>query len=81
MGSMGSDALRNFLRFVTGSSVCSSLKIHVSFNALSGAPRRPIVHTCGPTLELSCTYSTYPEFVEEFTACVASPYAWVMDAV
>ena len=33
VGSMGSDALRNFLRFVTGSSVCSSLQIHVTFNA------------------------------------------------
>ena len=81
VGSMSSDALRNFLRFVTGSSVCSSLQIQVSFNSLSGAARRPIAHTCGPTLELSCAYNTYPEFVEEFTACVASPLAWVMDAI
>ena len=81
VGSMGSDALRNFLRFVTGSSACSSLKISVSFNSLSGAARRPIAHTCGPSLELSWMYSTYPEFVDEFMACIANPYSWVMNAV
>ena len=81
IGNMGSDTLRNFLRFVTGSSVCSSLKIQVSFNSLCGAARRPIVHTCGPSLELSWTYNTYLEFVEEFNTCMSNPYAWVMDAL
>lgn len=81
VGSMSSDSLRNFLRFVTGSSVCSSQKLEVSFNSLSGAARRPIAHTCTPSLELSWTYRTYPEFVDEFSACLSNQYAWAMDAV
>jgi hypothetical protein len=51
IGSVSSDTLRSFLRFVTGSTVCSSL-IGV---CLSGAARRPIAHTCAPSLELSWT--------------------------
>ena len=39
IGNMGSDDLRMFLRFTTGSSVCSALKIEVNFNMLSGACR------------------------------------------
>ena len=33
--SVNSDTLRNFLRFVTGSTVCSSTTIEVMFNSLS----------------------------------------------
>ena len=32
---------RNFLHFVTGSSVCSSKGITITFNSLSGLGRRP----------------------------------------
>ena len=81
VGSMTFDTLRNFLRFVTGSSACSSMKIGVHFNLLSGVSRRPIAHTCAPSLELSCTYKSYPEFVDEFQACMADPYSWIMDAI
>ena len=81
VGSMTFDTLRNFLRFVTGSSACSSMKIGVHFNSLSGVSRRPIAHTCAPSLELSCTYKSYPEFVDEFQACMADPYSWIMDAI
>ena len=60
---MGSDEFCTFLRLVTGSSTCSVLKIHVEFIRLSRASRRPIAHTCGPSLTLSSTYATYLEFV------------------
>ena len=81
IGNMGSDKLRTFLRFVTGSSVCSSLKIQVEFNMLSGAARRPIAHTCTPSLELPSTYGTYLEFISEFRKCIANEYSWVMDGI
>ena len=58
IGNMGPDELRTFLSFVTRSSVCSALKIEVEFNMLSGASRRPIAHTCTPSLELPSTYAT-----------------------
>ncbi|CAJ1057723.1 uncharacterized protein LOC119795027 [Xyrichtys novacula] len=50
------------LRFCTGSSVICVEKIMVSFNAETGLNRRPVAHTCGATLDLPCTYSSYPEF-------------------
>ena len=53
IGSMNSSMLRKFLRFVTGSTVCSFPSITVSFNSLSGVQRRLIAHMCGPILELS----------------------------
>ena len=79
VGNMGSDELRSFLRFVTGGSVCSSLEITIEFNALSGAARRPIVHTCSPTLVLSSTYLTYPEFASEFRGYMTCEHSWIMD--
>ena len=81
VGNMGLDELRTFLRFVTGSSVCSALKIRVEFNRLSGASRRPIAHTCAPSLALSTTYTTYPQFVSEFRTCMASEHSWRMDGL
>ena len=35
------------------------LKIQVEFNTLSGAFRRPLAHTCTPSLKLPPTYATY----------------------
>ena len=61
--------------------VCSVLKIQVEFNMLSGASRRPIAHTCTPSLELPSTYATYTEFVSEFRRCMASDFSWIMDGV
>lgn len=80
IGSMNSDTLRSFLRFVTGSTVCSSPSIEVTFNGLAGSARRPIAHTCTPSLELSWTYKTYFEFVDELDKCLSNPYTWFMDA-
>ena len=48
-----SQQLRHFLRFVTGSTVCTSMTINVSFNKNTDAARRPIPHTCDPLLELN----------------------------
>lgn len=50
VGSMNNEDLGQFLRFVTGSSVCMPTKIQVS--TLTGMARRPIAHTCEPSLEL-----------------------------
>ena len=42
IGNMENCELQHFLRFFTGSSVCSSEGIRVSFNKLSGIERRPL---------------------------------------
>lgn len=67
-----------FLRFCTGSCVICVDKIMVSFNAESGFGRRPVAHTCGATLELPCTYGSFPEFHTEFDHILSSNYL-VMD--
>ena len=81
VGNMDNDELRSFLRFVTGSSVCSSRKMRVCFNPLTGIARRPITRTCGYILELSVAYNTYCEFVVEFRAYLHSSDSWYMDAI
>ena len=55
IGNVNINEGRNFLRFVTGSSVCSTKGITISFNTLSGLARRPIANTCDCMLELSST--------------------------
>ena len=45
VGSMGSDAWRNILRFVTGSSVCSATKIRVHFNKKKLADNLPAIYS------------------------------------
>lgn len=49
--------LRQLLRYVTGSSVCTGKGLKVTFNHLEGLARRPIAHACACTLELPVTYS------------------------
>ena len=78
IGSMNKEDLGQFLRFVTGSSVCMTGKIAVTFNALTGTARRPIAHTCEPSLELSSTYSSFLEFIKEFRAYTSE---WEMNAL
>lgn len=80
VGSMSTDELRRFLRFVTGSLVCLSCQIQVTFNNLKGIARRPIAHTCQPSLELSLSYMTSPEFTSKFHAILSDQYAWIMDS-
>ena len=82
IGEMKVAEAKRFLRFVTGSSVLTSDTINVSFNALGGAARRPIVHTCSNLLELSNTYCTFLEFVEEFTALLGNEeFCWSMNCM
>lgn len=64
--SLDQKKLETFLRFCTGSTVLCKNTIELTFNKLSGLSRRPVAHTCGAVLELPCTYSSYPEFRQEF---------------
>ena len=67
--SLDRSSLKGFLKFVTGSDVLlKDQKISVAFYVVDGSERRPIAHTCGPLLELPCTYQLYNELVEEFTS-------------
>lgn len=69
-----------FLRFCTGSSVITVETIMVSFNIETGLGRRPVSHTCGATLELPCTYSSYPDFRTELDNILTCNY-FEMDIV
>ena len=84
IGNMNVIEGRNFLRFVTGSSVCSTTAISVTFNSLSGLGRRPIEHTCDCMLQLSSTYLNYDVFYYEFSSIfekVNEEYTFQRDAV
>ena len=83
VGSMRIDEVQRFLRFVTGSSMCSTNSILVTFNNQEGLARRPIAHTCGFTLELSTRYDAYSDFTEEFSLILNNHHglSWNMDAV
>ena len=82
VGNMNGDLIQRFLRFTTGSSVCISRKITVTFNKLSGLSRRPTSHTCDCTLELSTMYESYSEFSHEFTSILLQPKEyWIMNAI
>lgn len=81
IASLSQEDIRLFLRFCTGSTVCTGSDLQVSFNALEGLSRRPIAHTCEPSLELPVTYTTFPEFVTEFKAYLANEQSWIMDAI
>ncbi len=82
IGNMQNEELRLFLRFVTGSSVCTANAIRVTFNSLEGLARRPISHTCSNILELPSSYLSYLEFATEFKAILNNTeFAWAMDAM
>lgn len=82
VGNMREDEVRNFLRFVTGSAVCSSRPINVTFNSLDGLARRPLGYTCNCTLELPITYVSYHEFITEFKSVLENEdFAWQMNAI
>ena len=71
-----------FLQFTTGSSVIlDNTQLEVSFTELRGFARRPVVHTCGPLLELPCTYQCYNELVEEFSAILQQKSSWTFDII
>ncbi|XP_053406772.1 uncharacterized protein LOC128559395 [Mercenaria mercenaria] len=60
------EQLRQLLRFLTGSDMLCVSQIDVSFVVRYGAGRVPTAHTCGPVLELPCTYVSYPDFRNEW---------------
>lgn len=64
--------LRSLLHFVTGSDVLCVDKIDIMFTSGIGLGRRPIAHTCGPTLELPSTYQSYPDFRGEFDSILST---------
>ncbi|XP_061610704.1 uncharacterized protein LOC133468616 isoform X2 [Phyllopteryx taeniolatus] len=65
-------SLRKLMRFLTGSDVICVKEIQITFTSLEGLARRPIAHTCGPTVELPSTYSSYPELRAEMEAILSS---------
>ena len=79
---MKHNEVQRFLRFVTGSPVCFSKSLLVTFNKQEGLLRRPISHTCSQTLELSSNYESYAEFTEEMSSVLCNPdgLLWTMDA-
>ena len=82
MINMGTNDLRNFLRFTTGSSVCIADKISVAFNSFSGLARHPIEHTYSNSLELSASYINYHDFFSEWHAILSDTnieWKWCMD--
>ena len=76
----GSD-LGGLLQFLTGSNIILCETIAVTFTTLEGKSRRPIVHTCGPSLELPSTYQCYNELAEEFTALLNAKDSWSFNIV
>ena len=55
--------------------------ISVYFIATDGLARRPIAHTCGPTLEIPSTYQVYNEMVEEFNNILRQKESWTFNIV
>lgn len=74
--SLEGNTLKKFLHFVTGSDVIVCDKITVEFTSLDGFNRRPIVHTCGPMIELPTTYDSYTDLAEEFNNIMREDKSW-----
>lgn len=75
VASLDQDEMLEFLFFVTGTySLSFDTKITINFNKLHENLRRPISHTCGNTLELSSTYTSYREFKNEMNTYLKCPY-------
>ena len=72
--SLDAPALGTFLKFNT--SDIQPERLEVSFTSMDGYLQRPIVHTCGPLLELPRTYRSYSELAEEFTSLLQEKGAW-----
>ncbi|XP_020916898.1 uncharacterized protein LOC110254267 [Exaiptasia diaphana] len=82
VGDMDTNHLRQFLRFVTGStSTPRKPGIKVSFNGAQSLSRFPSASTCSSTLILSARYESYAEFKREFDSILASDEAFEMSAL
>ena len=75
---LDNERLMKVLRFLTGANVICVDKINVTFTCLDGFERRPIAHTCAPSLELPSTYQNFPEFRQEMNNIIDSEF-WEMD--
>lgn len=64
--------LRKMLRVATGSDVICVEKIEILFTHVDGLMRQHVAHTCGPTLELPWTYTSYPELRVEMDGILSS---------
>lgn len=74
---VGNMTMGEVRRFVTGSSVCSSRSIRVTFNAADGNRQCPVAHTCG---QMSICYTSYLDFVNEFKTLLELGY-WKMEVI
>ena len=81
VGSLKSEELQGFLRFVTGSSVMLPNDITVIFNAATGLTRAIASRTCSSTIVVPTTYVTYPDFAHDFHCILQSDFGWIMDAI
>lgn len=79
--SLNESSLKRFLQFTTGSNLVTVRSILVTFSTLDGALRRPIAHTCGPTLEVPTAYQTYNELAEEFSNVINNKESWSLTIV
>ena len=77
---LDSNMLKKLLRFLTGTDSITVEKISIIFIKQSSFERRPIAHTCGPSLELSSTYSSFCELREEFSN-ILKENTWEMNIV
>jgi hypothetical protein len=74
-----SNDLGRLLRFLTGADVICVEKIQVSFIKATGLARRPIIHTCGPSVELPETYLHFPDFRSEWEHLLANEASFEMN--
>ena len=79
--SLNGNDLGGLLQFLTGSNIILCETVTVTFTTLEGKSRRPIVHTCGPSLELPSTYQCYNELAEEFTAILNAKDSWSFNII
>ena len=79
--SLNGNDLGGPLQFLTGSNIILCETVTVTFTTLEGKSRRPIVHTCGPSLELPSTYQCYNELAEEFTAILNAKDSWSFNII
>jgi hypothetical protein len=79
--SLEGKAIERFLHFITGADCLTGRPIQVIFNSLSGLQRRPISHTCGPTLEVPTTYESYADVASEFNNILKDEQAWSFDII
>jgi hypothetical protein len=81
VNSLNRELLERFLHYVTGTNLLSTQSITVIFSNASGLARRPIVHTCANTLELSTQYDAFSEFHSEFISVLNDDRSFEMTAI